>query len=45
VAATRQFANLTSGRDRETNPRETSLAIVDVFDDFYKALDKISRAV
>ena len=45
VAATRQFAHLTTGHCPKGKRRETAAAIVDVFDDFYKALHKIGQVV
>jgi len=45
VEATREFARLTLGRWEEGKEHEIATAIVEVFDDFFKALNKISEAV
>jgi hypothetical protein len=45
VAATKEFALLTPGHWEEGREKEIATAIVEVFDDFFKALTKISDAV
>jgi hypothetical protein len=45
VAATKEFARLTPGHWKPGQEKEIALAIVEVFDDFFKALTKISEAV
>lgn len=45
IAATREFARLTPGHWEDGKERDIALAIVEVFDDFFKALAKISEAV
>ena len=45
VAATREFARLTPGHWQQGQETSIALAIANVFDDFFKALTKISQAV
>ena len=45
VEATKEFARLTPGYWEEGKERDIALAIVEVFDEFFKALTKISEAV
>ena len=44
-AATKEFARLTPGHWRQGQETSIALAIADVFDDFFKALTKISEVV
>ena len=45
VQATREFARLTPGHWEEGKEYEIAAALVDVFDDFFRALNKIREAV
>jgi hypothetical protein len=45
VAATKEFARLTPGQWERGREYEIARAVIDVFDDFFKALTKISKAV
>jgi hypothetical protein len=45
VAATKEFARLTPGHWKQGDEKAIALAVVEVFDHFFKALTKISQAV
>lgn len=44
IAATKEFARLTPGHWEEGREKEVATAIADIFDDFFRALTKISEA-
>jgi hypothetical protein len=45
IEGTKAFARLTPGHWEEGKEPEVAAAIVEVFDDFFRALNKISEAV
>jgi hypothetical protein len=45
VAATKEFARLTPGHCERGQENQIALAIVDVFDDFFKAITKVAESV